>query len=186
MNLIIHSKNLDLTEALKNYIDQKIGLGMEHYFEDASTLQIHVNLSTFKNNHCIEVTIHLGDITIRAEERTSDMYKSIDLVEEKLKRQIRKYKTRMNRKLRKGRVIEQTPVLEEMPVAEQEEEVVVRTKQFHFKPMSTEEAILQMNLLDHQFFVYEDADTDQFSIVYKRKNGQYGLITSDEKIAISM
>ncbi|MFV2050011.1 ribosome-associated translation inhibitor RaiA [Metabacillus litoralis] len=185
MNLIIHSKNLELTEALKTYVDQKIGLVMEHYFEDITTFQIHINLSTFKNNHCIEVTIHLGDITIRAEEKTNDMYQSIDLVEEKLKRQIRKYKTRRNRKLRKGKIIEQAPVFE-IPTAEQEEEEIVRIKQFQFKPMSTEEAILQMNLLDHQFFVYQDAETDQFSIVYKRKNGQYGLIISDEKIAVNM
>lgn len=185
MNLIIHSKNLELTEAMKAYIDEKIGQIIDHFFHNVAHIQLHVNLSTIKYHHCIEVTIPLGNMTIRAEETTNDMYKSIDLVEEKLKRQIRKCKTRVNRKLRKSRTCIQPEIIDP-PQLEDAEDEIVRIKHFHFKPMSTEEAILQMNLLDHQFFVYQDANTDQFSIVYKRKNGQYGLITSDKMESVGV
>ncbi|TXC86036.1 ribosome-associated translation inhibitor RaiA [Metabacillus litoralis] len=181
MNLIIHSKHLQITDALKDYINQKIGLAIEHYFTETSSFHVHINLSVFKNNHCIEVTVPIGDITIRAEEQTADMYKSIDLVEEKLKRQFRKYKTRLNRKARKEKMLvpaNQPIDFDEQPVDETVEEIV-RLKQFQLKPMSAEEAILQMNLLDHQFFVFQNAENDLMSVVYKRKNGQYGLIASD-------
>ncbi|WP_226665249.1 ribosome hibernation-promoting factor, HPF/YfiA family [Metabacillus litoralis] len=180
MNLIIHSKNLQITDAIKNYVNQKIGSAVEHYFPEKATFHVYINLSIFKNNQCIEVTVPIGDLTIRAEEQTTDMYKSIDLVEEKLKRQFRKYKTRLNRKSRKEKMIlPQHQPLENNTEQVDEEEEIVRMKQFQLKPMSEEEAILQMNLLDHQFFVFQNSENDLMSVVYKRKNGQYGLITSD-------
>ncbi|MBM7602958.1 putative sigma-54 modulation protein [Metabacillus crassostreae] len=179
MNLIIHSKNLQITDALKVYVNQKIGLAVEHYFPE-TTFHVHINLSVFKNNHCIEVTVPIGDITIRAEEQTADMYKSIDLVEEKLKRQFRKYKTRLNRKARKEKMLVSSNQPQNFDdKSDGDEDKVVRLKQFQLKPMSAEEAILQMNLLDHQFFVFQNAENDLMSVVYKRKNGQYGLIASD-------
>ncbi|RBW68916.1 ribosome hibernation-promoting factor, HPF/YfiA family [Bacillus taeanensis] len=176
MNIIIHSKNIDLTDAMKTYVEDKIGEGIAHYFNETEHTPIYVNLSTFKNNHCIEVTVPLGDLTIRAEEKTADMYKSIDLVEEKLKRQIRKYKTRVNRKMRKEQLY--VP-LETIAEIDADKEEVVRLKKFDIKPMSVEEAILQMNLLDHDFFVFKDADTNEMNVLYKRKDEYYGLITSD-------
>ncbi|NEY70759.1 ribosome hibernation-promoting factor, HPF/YfiA family [Bacillus mesophilus] len=170
MNIILHAKNITITEAMKGYIEDKIGRVGKVL--DREKVNVYVNLSTFKHKHCIEVTIPIGERTIRAEELTDDMYKSIDLVEDKLKRKIRKVKTKVLREVRKHEPIS-SPVMEE-----EEEDQVVRIKRFDIKPMSTDEAIQQMNLLDHNFFVYLNADTEEMNVVYKRHKGDYGLIES--------
>jgi putative sigma-54 modulation protein len=143
-------------------------------------------LSVLKDNHKVEVTISFPGLLLRAEESSEDMYASVDLVLEKLERQIRKFKTKMNRKLRcdvspRSLSIEdsfvhasaKTAVIEREESSEFE---VFRNKRFSFKPMGTEEAILQMNLLGHNFFVFSNAQSDRTNVVYKRKDGKYGLI----------
>ncbi|WP_456276008.1 ribosome hibernation-promoting factor, HPF/YfiA family [Bacillus sp. AK128] len=170
MNIILHGKNITITEALKDYIEDKIGRVGK--LLDKEEVNVYVNLSTFKHKHCIEVTIPVGDRTIRAEELTEDMYKSIDIVEEKLKRKVRKVKTKVLREVRKFEPTF-TPIIEEEDIDQ-----VVRIKKFDIKPMSTDEAIQQMNLLDHSFFVYLNADTEEMNVVYKRHKGDYGLIES--------
>lgn len=173
MNIFIHGKNIEITEALREYIEDKIGR-VQRLLGDLPHVNIHVQLTTIKHTHQFEVTIPLGDITIRAEEATDDMYKAIDLVEEKLKRKIRKIKTKEARHIH-------TPIENNLTNYEESEEdtnEVVRVKHFDIKPMSTEEAILQMNLLDHNFFVFIDANTNEMNVVYKRKAGDYGLIQS--------
>jgi len=130
--------------------------------------------------HQVEVTIPLTGVLLRAEERASDMYASIDLVAEKLERQIRKHKTRLNRKIRQEgglkNFFKESPDVESKPFEEDEEFELVRTKRFTLKPMDVDEAILQMNMLGHNFFVFANAATDQVNVVYKRNDGKYGLI----------
>ena len=175
MNVIIYGKNLQLTEAMKSYIFEKIGR-FEHFFNKQQDLNVHVSVSLEKEQHCVEVTIPLNHTKIRAEAKTEDMYKSIDKVEEKIKRQIRKFKTKINRKQRK---IE--PNMPEMPnetnrLLEKLKITNLHTKKFD-KPMNVEEAILQMELyhLDHLYFL--DDLTSELRAVYKHPDGKYGLIT---------
>lgn len=174
MNLLIHGKNIEVTDPIKLYIEDKLGR-VEKLLGDLPHVNIHVQLATIKHTHQFEVTIPLGDITIRAEEATDDMYKAIDLVEEKLKRKIRKIKTKENRHVHEK---PDYTLPNFMVDYEDDQAEVVRLKRFDVKPMNVEEAILQMNLLDHNFFVFLDADTNEMNVVYKRKAGDYGLIQS--------
>jgi len=181
MKFRIRGKNVEVTNALKDYAIKKISR-IERYFETPPTSDATITLSVNKNKHIVEVTIPFTGITVRAEERSDDMYASIDMVIDKLERQIRKYKTRVNRKVRQEgsyRTIFKESVEEAAPVRAFEEEEqfeVVRTKQFSLKPMDMEEAILQMNLLGHNFYVFKDPVTSQANVVYKREDGRYGLI----------
>ncbi|OUM94980.1 MAG: ribosomal subunit interface protein [Thermobacillus sp. ZCTH02-B1] len=181
MRLNIRGKQLPVTEALKEYAEKKLAR-LDKYFENPQNLDAQVTLSVTKNVHVVEVTISLPGLLLRAEERHDDMYAAIDLVVDKLERQIRKHKTRVNRKLRQeGRLKE---LFAEEPagkvaVAEADEEEkfeVVRTKRHTLKPMDVDEAILQMNLLGHSFFVFINADTKEVNVVYRRQDGKYGLI----------
>ena len=183
MNIAIYGKNIDVTEALKDYARRKIGK-IARYFNGES-LQAQVTLSIERDRHIVEVTIPLPNngLLIRAEEESDDMYASIDLVVDKLERQIRKFKTRLHRKARRLEGTTGTPVAEvEADASEpawaegEEEERVVRTKRFAIKPMTVDEAILQMNLLGHDFFVFANAATGQVNVLYRRRDGQYGLI----------
>ena len=138
-----------------------------------------VTISVQKSRHIVEVTIPFSGIMLRAEEATEDMYKSIDMVEEKLVRQIRKQKTKLSRKYNQSlRFAEIATDLEEV---EETKGKIVRTKTFAVKPMSSEEAVLQMELLGHNFFVYQDTDTNNISVLYKRKDGNYGLLDPEYK-----
>ena len=124
------------------------------------------------NRHTIEVTIPFNGAILRGEESTSDMYKSLDLVEEKLERQIRKQKTKLSRKNNGSLRFAENNI----DVKSEEEGKLVRVKKFGVKPMDSEEAILQMDLLGHNFFVYQDADSNKVNVIYKRKDGDYGLL----------
>lgn len=179
MKFRIRGKNVEVTDALKNYAIKKIGR-IERYFESPQTSEAAVTLSVNKNKHIVEVTIPVSGITLRAEEKSDDMYASIDVVVDKLERQIRKYKTRINRKARQEAY---RTVLKESidgalarSVEEEDEFEVVKTKHFTLKPMDMEEAILQMNLLGHNFFVFKDPETSRANVVYRRDDGRYGLI----------
>ena len=176
----VRGENVEVTDALRDYV-QKRSNKHEKYFEINSDVIAHINLKVYPDHTAkVEVTIPLPYLVLRAEDTTDDMYKSIDFVSEKLERQIRKYKTRINRKSReKGLKDFFYEDLEEEKKAPKEFDIV-RNKHLDLKPMSAEEAVLQMDLLGHDFFVFEDADTNGTSIVYRRNDGRYGLIETNE------
>ena len=168
----IRGENVEVTESIRDYVIKRISK-LEKFFEDNVEANAHVNLKVYPNKTFkVEVTIPLPYLTLRAEETSSDMYGSIDLVTDKLERQIRKYKTKVNRKSReKGyKNMDFVPDVEDEPVSDDLK--IVRTKQISLKP----EAVLQMDMLGHDFFVFEDAETNGTSVVYRRKDGRYGLI----------
>lgn len=178
MNYTVRGANIEVTEALRSYVEKKLGR-LERYFETPPTSDVHVTLSVVKDLQNVEVTIPLPGVMLRAEVKGSDMYASIDLVTEKLERQIRKHKTKMNRKIRQEaglRSFKEDPTSPQMH-EEDEQFELVRTKRFTLKPMDVEEAILQMNLVGHSFFVFSNSeDSEQVNVVYKRNDGTYGLI----------
>lgn len=179
MKVTVMSKNIEITPALREVIEKKISK-LDKYFE--KEVDAKVTISVQKSRHIVEVTIPFSGIMLRAEEATEDMYKSIDMVEEKLVRQIRKQKTKLSRKYNQSlRFAEIATDLEEVEEVEETKGKIVRTKTFAVKPMSSEEAVLQMELLGHNFFVYQDTDTNNISVLYKRKDGNYGLLDPEYK-----
>jgi putative sigma-54 modulation protein len=172
MKVTVIAKNMELTDALKEIVQKKISK-LEKYFE--ANIEARATLSVQKNRHIIEVTIPFNGVILRGEEATSDMYKSLDLVEDKLERQIRKQKTRLSRKhggsLRFGEINNI-----DIKASEEDDGKLVKVKKFGVKPMNSEEAILQMDLLGHNFFVYQDSDSNKVNVIYKRKDGDYGLL----------
>jgi putative sigma-54 modulation protein len=176
MKISVRGKNIEATPALVDYAEKKISK-LEKHFDKATDVQ--VVLSVIREDHIVEVTMSLNGLILRGEESTGDMYASIDMVVDKLERQLKKYKTRMNKSLRQrgARVIsEKLAITEAEARMEDEAPKVVRTKRFTLKPMSTEEAILQMDLLGHNFFVFSSAENDTVNVVYRRRDGNYGLI----------
>ncbi|MFJ5576118.1 ribosome hibernation-promoting factor, HPF/YfiA family [Bacillus anthracis] len=177
MKFNIRGENIEVTPALKEYVEKKLSK-LERYFDTFP--EIKVNLKVYSDKQRVEVTIPFTDLLLRAEETNSDMYAAIDLVVDKLERQIRKHKTKVNRKLReKGSMKTNFILLEAVAVldaVEEDELELVRTKRFDLKPMDVEEAILQMDMLGHNFFVFTNADTNETNVVYGRKDGKYGLI----------
>lgn len=180
----IRGENVEVTSAIREHVEKKIDK-LERYFTESTNATAHVNLKVYSDKQTkVEVTIPMKNLTLRAEERHNDMYAAVDLIIDKLERQIRKYKTRVNRKSREREgVAAFFASVEDNNTAEQNEDEnefnVVRTKQFDLKPMDQEEAILQMNMLGHNFFIFTDAESDGTHIVYKRKDGKYGLIETN-------
>jgi len=172
MKVTVIAKNIELTAALKEIVEKKISK-LEKYFD--SNVDARVTLSVQKNRHIIEVTIPFNGVILRGEEATSDMYKSLDLVEEKLERQIRKQKTKLSRR-NSGSVRFAELSDAGSKFDEEENGKLVKVKKFGVKPMNSEEAILQMDLLGHNFFVFQDADTSKVNVIYKRNDGDYGLL----------
>ena len=172
MKVTVIAKNIELTQALKEIVQKKISK-LEKYFE--VEVEAKATLSVQKNRQIIEVTIPFNGAILRSEESTDDMYKSIDLVEDKLERQIRKQKTRLSRK-NNGSL--KFAALNDSKVEsnEDDEGSLVKVKKFGVKPMDSEEAILQMDLLGHNFFVYQDSESSKVNVVYKRIDGNYGLL----------
>ncbi|RJX36958.1 ribosome-associated translation inhibitor RaiA [Paenibacillus pinisoli] len=178
MNYNIRGQRFQVTEALRDYTEKKLSR-LEKYFDAPIASEITVTLSVTKGQHTVEVTIPLVGVMLRAEEKSADMYASIDLVVDKLERQIRKHKTKVNRKFRQGSGVRALFREEGSAVSVLEEEddlELVRTKRFTLKPMDVEEAILQMNMIGHNFFVFANADSKEVNVVYKRDDGKYGLI----------
>jgi len=169
MKIILKGRNIEITQALRDYVDKRVGK-LSKYIEELD--EAHVTLVVTKERHRVEVTIPLNGLILRGEEETADMYSSVDLVIEKLEKQIEKYKTRINKKAKNQSIREIAIKYEE----DSEEPEIVRTKRFAFKPMPVEEAIMQMNLLGHNFFVFSNGETEEVNVVYKRKDGNYGLI----------
>lgn len=171
MRYIISGKNIDVTQGLKDAVENKLGK-LERYFSQDTEIQ--VTMSVEKGRQKIEVTIPVKGSIIRAEQDSSDMYVSIDLVEEIIERQVKKYKTKIIDKKQNAQAFNEAFLQEE---TEHEEAIhIVKTKRFAMKPMDPEEACIQMELLGHNFFMFLNADTDEVNVVYKRKANSYGLI----------
>ena len=174
MKFTIVGKNINVTEGLRLAVEDKIGK-LEKYFTPDT--EVHVTLSVEKERQKIEVTIPVKGNIIRSEQVSNDMYVSIDLVEEIIERQLKKYKTRIIDKHQGGSSFKQDFL--ENDYVDDEDIKIVRTKRFDIKPMYPEDACVQMELLGHNFFVFVNAENDQVSVVYKRKGGTYGLIEAD-------
>jgi ribosomal subunit interface protein len=176
MKFNIHSDKLEITDSIRSYIDEKLGK-LNKYFEDANNINARIVVKIKGSDQTIEVTIPTKYFTLRNEERHSDLYAAIDMVVDKLERQIRKNKTKLQNKLLKKKnndfcfdYIEDIPEIEEK---------IVRRKKLEMKPMSEEEALLQMSMVGHDFFIYKDADINSVCVIYKRKDGHYGIIETN-------
>ncbi|NTW04871.1 MAG: ribosome-associated translation inhibitor RaiA [Peptococcaceae bacterium] len=167
MNVQVRGRNMDVTVALKEYVEKRLGKLSKFYDQMGDPSVI---LSVIKDKHRVEVTIPINGMILRGEEASDDMYASIDLVVEKLEKQISKYKGKISRR---GKGSADSKMVE--PAGENEPKIV-RNKRFAVKPMVVDEALLQMNLLGHSFFVFTNDETDQINVLYKRKDGNYGLI----------
>ncbi|CAM4256512.1 ribosome hibernation-promoting factor, HPF/YfiA family [Lacicoccus alkaliphilus] len=182
----IRGENIEVTDAIRSHIEEKVGK-LERYFNDVPNTHAHVNIKTYNNSQGkVEITIPMKGLTLRAEERHDDLYAAVDLIVDKLERQIRKHKTKINRKFR-----EKDPETElelfravendngDSPEQSDDGIEIVRTKEFTLKPMDSEEAVLQMNMLGHDFFVFNDRETEGTSIVYRRRDGKYAVIETN-------
>lgn len=174
MKFVIVGKNIDVTEGLRSAVEDKIGK-LERYFN--SETEVHVTLSVEKERQKIEVTIPVKGSIIRSEQVSNDMYVSIDLVEEIIERQLRKYKNKLIDKEQAAAQLSKDFLEED--AYEDEEIAIIRSKKFAMKPMDPEEACVQMELLGHNFFVFRNAETEEVNVVYKRKGNTYGLIEPD-------
>ncbi|KAJ48755.1 putative sigma-54 modulation protein [Clostridium tetanomorphum] len=171
MRITVAGKNIEITNALRGVVEKKLEK-LDKYFNP--DVEAHATLSVQKNRQIIEVTIPFNGVILRGEEVNEDMYASIDLVVDKIERQIRKQKTKLQKRNHGDSLKFQfIPDNDEKELLEPR---IVKTKKFAVKPMSDEEAVLQMELLGHNFFVYESADSGEVNVVYKRKDGNYGLI----------
>lgn len=174
MNINIRGDKIEVTDSIKKYIKEKLSR-LDRYFEDSSKIDSHVLVRARNGEQVIEVTIPTSRYTLRAEEKNSDLYAAIDLVIDVLERQIRKNKTKLNKRREINQDFAYIPEEEE---EYEDENTIVKRKTVSAKPMSEEEAILQMELLDHDFFMFKNEDEDCFSVLYRRKDGNYGIICS--------
>ena len=174
MNINIRGDKIEVTDSIKNYVKEKLER-LERYFEEPSKMDAHVLVRVRNGNQIIEVTIPTNRYTLRAEEKNADLSAAIDLVIDVLERQIRKNKTKLNKRRNEEPI--GFALLEDI---EDEEitETIVKRKDIDSKPMGEEEAILQMELLGHDFFLFKNVDEECTSLIYKRKDGNYGIINS--------
>ena len=173
MRYIISGKNLEITDGLRSAVTEKLGK-LERYFTPDT--EVHVTLSVEKERQKIEVTIPVKGNIIRSEQSSTDMYVSIDLVEEVIERQLRKYKNKLIARHQDGGNFRQEFMDKE---AEDQDVQIIRSKKFDIKPMYPEDACVQMELLGHSFFAFVNAETDEINVVYKRKGGTYGILEPD-------
>ena len=174
MHFIITGKNIDVTPGLKSAVEDKIGK-LEKYFTPDT--EVHVTLSVEKDRHKIEVTIPVKGNIIRSEQVSNDMYVSVDLVEEIIEKQMKKYKNKIIDRSQDGGNLQKDYM--DQDYSDEGEIKIVRTKRFGFKPMYPEDACVQMELLGHNFYVFRNAETDEVNVVYKRRGNTYGLIEPD-------
>ncbi|NLL53064.1 MAG: ribosome-associated translation inhibitor RaiA [Peptococcaceae bacterium] len=172
MNINVRGKQFKVTEALREYAEKRVGK-LAKYSDDFT--EVLVTLSVEKERQRVEVTAPLNGFILRGEEETEDMYSSIDLVVDKLERQMEKYRKRIGKK--RVKTVKDGPTF--MPEVEEEVDDgddIVKIKRFHAKLMSPDEAVMQMNLIGHSFFVFINSETEQMNVIYKRKHGGYGLL----------
>ncbi len=175
MKITLRGKNIEITEAIEEKVGEKLSK-LDKYFIVSENVEAKVLVRTYPYGQKIEVTIPTEYVLLRAEVVDQDLYNAIDLVIDKLEGQIRKYKTRLNRKSKDNKLAFNLASIEPL---DDEEDVLVKTKTITPKPMDMEEAIMQMELIGHSFFVYRDTETDAISIVYRRNDGNYGLIETE-------
>lgn len=177
MKINTRGDKLLVTEGIKNHIDSKLKR-LEKYFDNHDELSANVLVRVTGRNQTIEVTIPTNHFTLRAEEAHDDLYAAVDLVVDKLERQIRKNKTRIEKRLKKekNKDINYDFSIE---VDEEDNNKIVKRKTLDMKPMNEEEAILQMNLLGHEFFIFKNVDSENICVLYKRKDDNYGIIEID-------
>ena len=176
MKITLRGKNIEITEAIEEKVSEKLSK-LDKYFIVSENVEAKVLVRTYPYGQKIEVTIPTEYVLLRAEVVDQDLYNAIDLVIDKLEGQIRKYKTRLNRKSKDNKLAFNLASID--PLEDEEEDVLVKTKTITPKPMDMEEAIMQMELIGHSFFVYRDTETDAISIVYRRNDGDYGLIETE-------
>lgn len=177
MQVAVRGKNMQITDSLKRYAEKRVGK-LKKYFDIPLSAQ--VLMAVEKDRHIVEVTVPLDGMLLRGEEETGDMYSSIDLVVEKLEKQVEKFKTRIARRIKQAD--NRQPLLTaginvpEEDIRAEGKPSIVKIKRFPIKPMDPEEAVMQMNLIGHDFFVFTNARTERVNVVYRRKDGDYGLI----------
>lgn len=172
MAVAVRGKNLEVTPALREYVEKRAEK-ITRYFD--SPMDIQAVLSVEKEARLVEITCFVEGVVLRGVETNTDMYAAVDLVFDKIVRQVHKYKTRLARRFKKAGTLRSDAFAGETAAAEDALEIV-RRKRFAVRPMDTEEAILQMNLVGHDFFVFFNSENDEINVVYRRKNGSYGLI----------
>ena len=172
MKYNIRGDKMLITDAIRDYTEIKLGR-LEKYFKD-DDITANVLAKVRGNSQIVEVTIPTSKFILRSEEESDDLYAAIDLVSDKLERQIRKNKTRLNRNVKEN--VKEFNFDFDIKDDEEAKEKIVKRKDIEMKPMDEEEAILEMELLGHSFFVYKDMDTNKTCVLYKRKDGDYGLI----------
>lgn len=173
MKLNIRGSKLEITDAIKSYLESKVQK-LDKYFENPEEITANIVAKTKGVNQTVEITIPIKKAILRVEESNNDLYSSIDLAVDKLERQIRKNKTKIKQKNNRDKF----DMFVDFEIEEdfEEPETIVKRKTIDMKPMSEEEAILQMDLLGHEFFIFKNSDTDNNSVLYKRKDGNYGII----------
>ena len=173
MKINIRAKDFEVTDSIKNYVEDKAS--KLNKFIKKEDVELTVLLSGNKTtNYRIEFTLNTGSLYIRAEEKNADLYAGIDLALEKIERQIRKNKTKLSKRR------EEIFIYEEIEELKEKDKDIVKRKQIELIPMNEEEALLQMELLGHDFFIFKDSDSMDIKVLYKRKDGNYGLIEEDK------
>ena len=176
MEIIIHGDKLKVTDAMKEYIEEKLEK-LNKYLENSENVRTSVIVKVKNHEQRVEITIPLKAFILRSEESKDDFYAAVDKTIDKLERQIRKNKTRiMSKQVKTNRDFSMSAFADE---EESDDKKILKRKKVEVKPMNEEEAILQMELLGHQFYMYKDSDTDQVAVVYKRTDGNYGVIESE-------
>ena len=179
MEIFVRGKNIEVTDAIESYVKEKLNK-LDTYLGDSENVKANVLLNVHGRSQKVEVTIPLKNFILRAEDVQEDLYAAIDTVADKLQRQIRKNKTRLASKKMKTVAVQDFVFDKIEDIKEEEtEEKIVKRKKVEVKPMSEEEAILQMELLGHQFYIFKDAETLKPTLVYKRKEGNYGVIETE-------
>jgi putative sigma-54 modulation protein len=178
MTINVRGKNIEITPALRDHVTKRVSK-INKYFDTSG--DIAATLVVEKGRHIAEVTVPVNGMLLRAEESTADMYASIDMVVKKIEKQIEKYRTKLSRRVSFKSETEFTaPPLSVQAAAQDDDGAedfkIVKTKRFAIKPMGVQEAILQMNLLHHDFYVFANSDTEEVNVIYRRKDGKYGLI----------
>ena len=170
MRIDIRGDKVKVTDAIKSYVNEKIGR-LDRYFENPVEMKAYVVIRVRNKDEIIEVTVPSSKFTLRAEVSDNDLYAAIDKVSDKLERQIRKNKTRLRKQFKEVLRFEM-----ENEELEENDSIVVKRKQVELRPMSEEEAILQMELIDHNFYLFKNSETDKISVLYKRNDDSYGII----------
>ena len=172
----VRGENLEITQAIREYVENKVSK-LEKYFADSLEANVYANAKVYKNNKKkIEITVPLKGVTLRAEETNDDLYAAVDLVVDKLERQMRKHKTKINSKSREKGFAEENILTSELEEAEETTLDLGKVKQLKVEAMTREEAVFQMELLGHDFFAFLDNTTNEISVVYKRRDTGYGVL----------